>query len=108
SVGSNDLTQYLLAVDRNNPRVAELYDSCHPAVLLALYRLATESQRLGVPTSVCGELAGDPAGALLLMGIGFQTLSMNVPSLPRVRAAIRRVSAKAATELLTETLALDS
>ncbi|QEM80873.1 phosphoenolpyruvate--protein phosphotransferase [Halomonas binhaiensis] len=108
SVGSNDLTQYLLAVDRNNPRVAELYDSCHPAVLLALYQLAVESQRLGVPTSVCGELAGDPAGALLLMGMGFQTLSMNVPSLSRVRAAIRRVSFKAATELLKETLALDS
>lgn len=108
SVGSNDLTQYLLAVDRNNPRVADLYDSCHPAVLSALQRLATESAQLGVPVSVCGELAGDPAGALLLMGMGFNTLSMNAPSLPRVRAAIRRVTYQAAARLVEETLSLES
>ncbi|GHC18706.1 phosphoenolpyruvate--protein phosphotransferase [Aidingimonas halophila] len=106
SVGSNDLTQYLLAVDRNNPRVAELYDACHPAVLVALARLAEESSALQMPTSVCGELAGDPAGALLLMGMGFGTLSMNAPSLPRVRAAIRRVPMSAAKALVKETLCL--
>ncbi len=108
SVGSNDLTQYLLAVDRNNPRVAALYDSCHPAVLGALARLAEESARLKRPICVCGELAGDPAGALLLMGMGFDSLSMNAPSLPRVRAAIRRVSLHAARELVDETLALNT
>ena len=108
SVGSNDLTQYLLAVDRNNPRVAELYDACHPAVLSALARLAEESATLKMPISVCGELAGDPAGALLLMGMGFSSLSMNAPSLPRVRAAIRRVSQEAAHRLVEETLRLDS
>lgn len=104
SVGSNDLTQYLLAVDRNNPRVADLYDACHPAVLSAMARLARETRALGVPTSVCGELAGDPAGALLLMGMGFDALSMNAPSLPKVRAAIRRVSMAAAEALVDETL----
>ncbi|MDN3556137.1 phosphoenolpyruvate--protein phosphotransferase [Halomonas maura] len=108
SVGSNDLTQYLLAVDRNNPRVSELYDACHPAVLSAMARLAGEARALGVPTSVCGELAGDPAGALLLMGMGFDSLSMNAPSLPKVRAAIRRVSQAAARELVEQTLKLDS
>ncbi|MBS9404279.1 phosphoenolpyruvate--protein phosphotransferase [Halomonas sp. TRM85114] len=108
SVGSNDLTQYLLAVDRNNPRVAELYDACHPAVLSAMARLADESRALDRPISVCGELAGDPAGALLLMGMGFEALSMNAPSLPRVRAAIRRVPRSAACELVTQTLALES
>ena len=108
SVGSNDLTQYLLAVDRNNPRVAELYDACHPAVLAALDRLAKESAALQVPVSLCGELAGDPAGALLLMGMGFDALSMNAPSLPRVRAAIRRVPLAAAQSLVSETLALES
>jgi len=108
SVGSNDLTQYLLAVDRNNPRVADLYDACHPAVLSALSGLAAESRRLGMPTSVCGELAGDPAGALLLMGMGFEVLSMNGPSLPRVRAAIRRVSFEDASRLVAETLALET
>ncbi|GHB25002.1 phosphoenolpyruvate--protein phosphotransferase [Salinicola rhizosphaerae] len=106
SVGSNDLTQYLLAVDRNNARVASLYDACHPAVLGALSHLARESVRLGVPASVCGELAGDPAGALLLMGMGFDALSMNAPSLPRVRAAIRRVPVADARELVAETLTL--
>ncbi|PMR73010.1 phosphoenolpyruvate--protein phosphotransferase [Billgrantia endophytica] len=108
SVGSNDLTQYLLAVDRNNPRVAGLYDACHPAVLSAMAKLATESARLKMPISVCGELAGDPAGALLLMGMGFNALSMNAPSLPRVRAAIRRVSLDAARALVEETLALNT
>ncbi|MDT8896303.1 phosphoenolpyruvate--protein phosphotransferase [Halomonas sp. I1] len=107
SVGSNDLTQYLLAVDRNNPRVAELYDACHPAVLSALARLAAESRELGVPASVCGELAGDPAGALLLMGMGFEALSMNAPSLPKVRAAVRRVTLAAAKQLVEDTLRLD-
>ncbi|GHE20584.1 phosphoenolpyruvate--protein phosphotransferase [Halomonas urumqiensis] len=108
SVGSNDLTQYLLAVDRNNPRVAELYDPLHPAVLSAMSRLAADSRRLAMPTSVCGELAGDPAGALLLMGMGFSSLSMNAPSLPRVRAAIRRVPLQSARDLLDETLKFDS
>ena len=106
SIGSNDLTQYLLAVDRNNSRVASLYDACHPAVLNALSRLAAESQALEVPASVCGELAGDPAGALLLMGMGFDALSMNAPSLPRVRAAIRRVGLEDAKALVQETLGL--
>ncbi|MBA2779162.1 phosphoenolpyruvate--protein phosphotransferase [Billgrantia kenyensis] len=108
SVGSNDLTQYLLAVDRNNPRVASLYDACHPAVLSALARLAEDARRLKKPISVCGELAGDPAGALLLMGMGFDALSMNAPSLPRVRAAIRRVPLDAARMLVQETLALNT
>ncbi|WP_163647565.1 phosphoenolpyruvate--protein phosphotransferase [Modicisalibacter sp. 'Wilcox'] len=106
SVGSNDLTQYLLAVDRNNPRVAELYDACHPAVLSALAQLAAESRRLAMPATVCGELAGDPCGALLLTGMGFVGLSMNAPSLPRVRAAIRRVSLSDAQALVDETLGL--
>nr|WP_297461789.1 phosphoenolpyruvate--protein phosphotransferase [uncultured Halomonas sp.] len=106
SVGSNDLTQYLLAVDRNNPRVADLYNACHPAVLAALARLADEVARLEMPTSVCGELAGDPGGALLLMGMGFDALSMNAPSLPRVRAAIRRVPLSAARTLVDDILQL--
>ncbi|MCK2184410.1 phosphoenolpyruvate--protein phosphotransferase [Halomonas getboli] len=104
SVGSNDLTQYLLAVDRNNPRVADLYDACHPAVLSAMARLAREATALEMPISVCGELAADPAGALLLMGMGFDALSMNAPSLPKVRAAIRRVSQTSAQALVDEVL----
>ncbi|BBI73335.2 hypothetical protein HAALTHF_29030n [Vreelandella aquamarina] len=80
SVGSNDLTQYLLAVDRNNPRVSSLYDALHPALLGALQELAQDAKRLNKPISLCGELAGDPAGALLLMAMGFTSLSMNAPA----------------------------
>src|SRR5690606_30261479 len=70
SVGSNDLTQYLLAVDRNNPRVADLYHSLHPAVLRALKKIVDDSHSQGIAVSICGELAGDPAAALLLMAMG--------------------------------------
>ncbi|GAA3896853.1 phosphoenolpyruvate--protein phosphotransferase [Halomonas cibimaris] len=108
SVGSNDLTQYLLAVDRNNPRVSELYDPLHPALLTALDKLARDARRLERPISLCGELAGDPAGALLLMGMGFTGLSMNAPSLPKVRAAIRRVALDDARALLEEVMEKDT
>lgn len=108
SVGSNDLTQYLLAVDRNNPRVADLYDALHPALLGALVELAQDAKRLDKPISLCGELAGDPAGALLLMAMGFDSLSMNAPNLPKVRAAIRRVTLVDAKQLLDEIMQLDT
>ena len=108
SVGSNDLTQYLLAVDRNNPRVSSLYDALHPALLGALLELANDATRLKKPISLCGELAGDPAGALLLMAMGFTSLSMNAPSLPKVRAAIRRVPLSDAEKLLKEVMELDT
>lgn len=108
SVGSNDLTQYLLAVDRNNPRVSSLYDALHPAVLCALNELSEDARRLDKPISLCGELAGDPAGALLLMAMGFNSLSMNAPTLPKVRAAIRRVTLTDASDLLEKVLTLDT
>ncbi|REC94335.1 phosphoenolpyruvate--protein phosphotransferase [Kushneria indalinina] len=108
SVGSNDLIQYLLAVDRNNARVSGLYDACQPAVLRALDQIARESRRLNVSASVCGELAGDPIGALLLIGMGYRVLSMNAPNLSRVRAAIRRVSLEGAQNLVSDVLALHS
>lgn len=108
SVGSNDLTQYLLAVDRNNARVASLYDTLQPAVLMALDRIARDCRRLNVSVSVCGELAGDPVGALLLVGMGYRVLSMNAPSLSRVRAAIRRVSLESVRALVDEALEQES
>ncbi|MDO9322136.1 MAG: phosphoenolpyruvate--protein phosphotransferase, partial [Pseudomonas sp.] len=74
SVGSNDLTQYLLAVDRNNPRVADLYDFLHPAVLQALRLVVDGAHAEGKPVSICGEMAGDPSAAVLLMAMGFDSL----------------------------------
>jgi len=108
SVGSNDLTQYLLAVDRNNPRVAQLYHSFHPAVLQALVRIAQDAHAVGKPVGICGELAGDPGGALLLMAMGYDSLSMNAASLPKVKSVIRSVSREWAVKLLKDVLLLDS
>lgn len=108
SVGSNDLTQYLLAVDRNNPRVAQLYHSYHPAVLQALVRVAQDAQAVGKPVGICGELAGDPGGALLLMAMGYDSLSMNAASLPKVKSVIRSISREWAGQLLEDVLLLDS
>ena len=108
SVGSNDLTQYLLAVDRNNPRVAGLYHSFHPAVLQALYKIAQDTETLPVQLSICGELAGDPAGAVLLLAMGYDALSMNASNLLKVKSVIREIDMAWAKSLLDSVLALDS
>jgi phosphotransferase system enzyme I (PtsP) len=89
SIGTNDLTQYMLAVDRNNAQVVTPYDGLHPAVLNAIHQVIEATHRQGKPVSVCGEMAGDPAGALLLMGMGVDTLSMSPALLAQVKLAIR-------------------
>ena len=107
SVGSNDLTQYLLAVDRNNPRVAHLYTAFHPAVLAALRHVVTEAQKEGKPVSICGEMAGDPGAAVLLMAMGFDILSMNASTLLKVKSVIRSITMDAAQDLLEQVMELD-
>jgi phosphotransferase system enzyme I (PtsP) len=92
SIGSNDLTQYLLAVDRNNSHVADLYDTLHPAVLRALQQVVNAGHAHARPVSICGEMAGQPAAAVLLLGMGIDSLSMNAASLPRVKWVIRSFS----------------
>ncbi|CFQ33687.1 fused phosphoenolpyruvate-protein phosphotransferase PtsP/GAF domain [Yersinia bercovieri] len=91
SVGTNDLTQYLLAVDRNNTRVASLYDSLHPAVLQVLSHILTQATQAGLQVSLCGEMAGDPMGALLLVGLGYRNLSMNGRSVARIKYLLRNI-----------------
>ena len=108
SVGSNDLTQYLLAVDRNNPRVADLYQAFHPAVLSALKMIADVGAEIGCPVSVCGELAGNPLGAVLLMAMGYDMLSMNATNLPKVKSVLRGVSREWSEQLLAEVIKLES
>lgn len=107
SVGSNDLTQYLLAVDRNNARVAELYHSFHPAVLQALQAVADAGRLEGRPVGICGELAGDPMGAILMLAMGYTVLSMNATSLPRVKQALRKVAYTETCEVLAEVMAME-
>ncbi len=104
SVGSNDLTQYILAVDRDNPQVADLYHTMHPAVLMALQHVVDAAKVADIPVSLCGELAGDPAGALLLMGMGYERLSMNAASLPKVKSVIRNFTLTQAQEMLQQAL----
>ncbi|WP_333608530.1 phosphoenolpyruvate--protein phosphotransferase [Arsukibacterium sp.] len=108
SVGTNDLTQYLLAVDRNNPRVAGLYDAMHPALLRALFQLGQQAEGLKFPISICGELAGEPAGVLLLMAMGFNHFSMNSSNLARIKWLLRRVDMADLTALLPQVLACHS
>ncbi|TGD75871.1 phosphoenolpyruvate--protein phosphotransferase [Mangrovimicrobium sediminis] len=107
SVGSNDLTQYLLAVDRNNARVADLYHAMHPAVLHALNTVAQAARSEGKQVSICGELAGEPEGAVLLLAMGYDVLSMNATSLPKVKNALRNIHRAEARELLAEVLVME-
>ena len=107
SIGTNDLTQYVMAVDRNNANVAELYDALQPAVLRAIYQTVQSAKRHNIPVSVCGEMAGDPAAALVLIGMGVDSLSMSASSLTRVKWVIRNITQKRAEDLLNEVLEME-
>lgn len=95
SVGSNDLTQYVFAADRGNPRVAARYDSLAPAMLSLLRGLVVACDEAGVPVSVCGEMAGRPLDAMALIGLGFRSLSMSPPSVGPVKTMLRSLDAGA-------------
>lgn len=107
SVGSNDLTQYFLAVDRNNARVANLYEAMHPAMLRMLMKVVEGGHAAGVEVSICGEMASDPLAVILLIAMGFDTLSMNSASLPRIKWLIRNFTMANARKLLAEVLAFE-
>jgi len=107
SVGTNDLTQYLLAVDRNNERVAKIYDALHPAVLAALVQIKRGAARHGKPVSICGEFAGDPMGAILLLGMGIDSLSMSGGSLLRIKWVVRSFSHQRVREILDRALEME-
>ncbi|HCF8313885.1 TPA: phosphoenolpyruvate--protein phosphotransferase [Klebsiella pneumoniae] len=104
SVGTNDLTQYLLAVDRNNTRGASMYDSLHPAVLRALAMIAHDAERFGIDLRLCGEMAGDPMCVTILIGLGYRHLSMNGRSVARVKYLLRRIDIEEAQELSRRSL----
>ena len=106
SVGTNDLTQYLLAVDRNNPRVADLYDGLHPSVLRALKSIYEQAEMANCQLSVCGEMAGDPISAVVLLGLGYENFSMSASSLLRVKSLMLKISLELAQEMAAEALVL--
>jgi phosphotransferase system enzyme I (PtsP) len=108
SIGSNDLTQYLLAVDRNNPRVADLYHSFHPAVLQALKKIVEDCHKEGRTVGICGEMAGDPVAAVLLMAMGFDMLSMSATNLLKVKWALRKITMERAKQILDDVMTLDN
>ena len=106
SVGTNDLVQYLLAVDRGNPRISALYEPAHPAVVRTLERIFKAARQHGVAAAVCGELAGDPVWAPLLIGLGAHELSMAPPAIPEVRFVLRHSTKDELTQLAQRALAL--
>ncbi|MEG3593455.1 MAG: phosphoenolpyruvate--protein phosphotransferase [Pseudomonadota bacterium] len=108
SVGSNDLTQYLLAVDRTNSRVADMFDGFHPAILRALEITSKAGTNAKIPVALCGEMAGDPLAAVLLVGLGFKELSMSSAALAQVKRALGAFSSKECQYLAQQALAMES
>ena len=104
SIGTNDLTQYTLAADRSNPALGDLQDALHPAVLRLIRGIVAGADAAGIPVAVCGELAGDPAGALVLVGLGVDELSADAGSLDGVRAALAGVTRAQLDELAARAL----
>jgi phosphotransferase system enzyme I (PtsP) len=99
SVGTNDLVQYLLAVDRDNPWVAKLYEPQHPAVVAALAHVAKVANEAGKPCSVCGDIADDPAIAVMLLGMGYDSVSVAPNFVPEIKYAVKRTSLEDARRL---------
>ncbi|EGG98661.1 phosphotransferase system enzyme I PtsP [gamma proteobacterium IMCC2047] len=108
SIGSNDLSQYLLATDRNNAHVAGLFDHLHPAVLHEVKRTVDAARYCQLPLSLCGEMGSDPAAVVLLIGMGVRTLSMSAAKLPHIKSLIRRISCQQAEQLLAEVMTMTS
>lgn len=108
SIGTNDLIQYTMAADRNNPKVRKYYDPYQPAVLHSIKRVVDVALAAGKPVSVCGEMAADPVMAVLLLGMGIRELSLSAPSIPVVKQAIRSVKAGTAREMADHALSLVS
>lgn len=108
SIGTNDLTQYVMAADRGNSEVAYLSSPLHPAVLRMIKQTTEAAHKHGIPVGMCGALAGKAEAAELLVGLGLDELSMNAPQIPEVKKAIRKLTSKNAQELAEKALKLDS
>lgn len=108
SIGTNDLTQYTLAADRGNEKVAHLYDAAHPAVLQLIQKTAQAAEKAGIQVGICGELAGDPELTKVLIGLGIHELSMNASSIPEIKQNIRRIRTNSARKLAQQVVKLEN
>jgi len=108
SIGTNDLIQYTLACDRNNQRVKKWYDPYHPAVLHSIKKVADAAAAAGKPVTLCGEMAGEPVNAILLLGLGIRSFSLSAPCIPRVKEAIRHISLERARRIADRVLGMES
>jgi len=108
SVGTNDLIQYTLAVERVNEHVAWLFNPAHPAILRLLKNIVEAAARARIPVSICGEMAGDPVFTMFLTGVGFEELSMTPPAIPRVKRTLRSISYKDAKAAADRALQLEN
>ena len=108
SIGTNDLIQYTLAVDRTNERVAQLYTPADPSILRLIYSVLKETRDEAVSLSMCGEMAGDPLFTILLLGMGLRTLSMAAGNIPRVKKIIRSVSMEDAERVKRRVLSFET
>jgi phosphotransferase system enzyme I (PtsI) len=106
SIGTNDLIQYALAIDRVNEHVNYLYDTLHPAILRMIRQVTNAGQAHGVQIAMCGEMAGDPVNIPILLGLGIDELSMNALSIPMVKKLIRSVSMEDCRELTSQAFAM--
>lgn len=107
SIGTNDLVQYTLAVDRGNANISYLYNHFNPAVLRLVQRTITSARENGIWVGMCGEMASDPNAAVLLMAMGISELSMSAPSIPRVKEKIRSISSVKAKEILADVMTME-
>ena len=108
SIGTNDLIQYTLAIDRTNEHLSHLYQPVDPAILRSLKLVVTAAHCAGIEACICGEMAGDPLYLPILLGLGFDELSMSPPSIPKVKSILRRCSLKEAEALAEKVLAAES
>jgi phosphotransferase system enzyme I (PtsI) len=108
SIGTNDLIQYTLAMDRDNARLGDLYQPLHPSILRSIRHTVTCGHAAGRWVGVCGEMAGDPRHAVLLIGLGVDELSASCWDLPRIKAALRSVTLAQAQDIAEQALAMPS
>ncbi|MGH7441226.1 MAG: phosphoenolpyruvate--protein phosphotransferase, partial [bacterium] len=108
SIGTNDLIQYTMAVDRGNERIAYLYDPLHPAILRTLRLVVSAAEKARVRLSLCGEMGGDPLFAIVLAGLGLRELSMSAGSIPGVKKVLRSISYREVRGLVTQALTLST